>query len=116
MAQGDEPVITELSETDFPIVHIRHPHHQLAFDRLGLRWAAAPALSRLGFTIGGVQYTAAPFIGWFMDAEVGVRNLADSFRYDALPDIIRSMGLAQGDLDALPDYERLALLVRPFPA
>ncbi|KAK8001459.1 nitric-oxide synthase [Apiospora marii] len=112
MAQGDEPVITELSETDFPIVHIRHPHHQLAFDRLGLRWTAAPALSRLGFTIGGVQYTAAPFIGWFMDAEIGVRNLADSFRYNVLPDIIRSMGLAQGDLDALPDYERLALLSR----
>ncbi|KAK8047279.1 nitric oxide synthase [Apiospora saccharicola] len=112
MAQGDEPVITELSETDFPIVHIRHPHHQLAFDRLGLRWTAAPALSRLGFTIGGVQYTATPFIGWFMDAEIGVRNLADSFRYNVLPDIIRSMGLAQGDLDALPDYERLALLSR----
>ncbi|KAK8065357.1 hypothetical protein PG997_012104 [Apiospora hydei] len=98
MAQGDEPVITELSEADFPI--------------LGLRWTAAPALSRLGFTIGGVQYTATPFIGWFMDAEIGVRNLADSFRYNVLPDIVRSMGLAQGDLDALPDYERLALLSR----
>ncbi|KAK7967737.1 nitric-oxide synthase [Apiospora aurea] len=112
MAQGDEPVITELSEADFPIVRIRHPHHQLAFDKLGLRWTAAPALSRLGFTIGGVQYTATPFIGWFMDAEIGVRNLADSFRYNVLSDIVRSMGLAQGDLDALPDYERLALLSR----
>ncbi|KAK8058301.1 nitric oxide synthase [Apiospora phragmitis] len=112
MAQGDEPVITELSEADFPIVRIRHPNHQLAFDKLGLRWTAAPALSRLGFTIGGVQYTATPFIGWFMDAEIGVRNLADSFRYNVLPDIVRSMGLAQGDLDALPDFERLALLSR----
>ncbi|KAK8856230.1 nitric oxide synthase [Apiospora arundinis] len=112
MAQGDEPVITELSEADFPLVRIRHPHHQLAFDRLGLRWVAAPALSRLGFTIGGVQYTAAPFIGWFMDAEIGVRNLADSFRYNVLPDIVRSMGLAQGDVEALPDFERLALLSR----
>ncbi|KAK8111875.1 nitric-oxide synthase [Apiospora kogelbergensis] len=112
MAQGDEPVITELSEDDFPVVRIRHPHHQLAFDRLGLRWVPAPALSRLGFTIGGVQYTAAPFIGWFMDAEIGVRNLADSFRYNVLPDIVRSMGLAEGDLEALPDFERLALLSR----
>ncbi|KAK8848432.1 nitric oxide synthase [Apiospora arundinis] len=112
MAQGDEPVITKLSDADFPVVRIRHPHHQLAFDKLGLRWVPAPALSRLGFTIGGVQYTAAPFIGWFMDAEIGVRNLADSFRYNVLPDIVRSMGLAQGDLEALPDFERLALLSR----
>lgn len=63
MAEGEEPVITELPRKAFPLVHIRHPGFP-DMEKLGLRWVPAPALSRLGFTIGGVQYTASPFIGW----------------------------------------------------
>lgn len=63
MAEGEDPVITELPKDAFPLVHIRHPKHP-ELGTLGLRWVPAPALSRLGFSIGGVQYTAAPFIGW----------------------------------------------------
>ncbi|KAK1532085.1 nitric oxide synthase [Colletotrichum costaricense] len=111
MAEGEEPVITELPKDAFPLVHIRHPKHP-ELETLGLRWVPAPALSRLGFSIGGVQYTAAPFIGWFMDAEIGVRNLADSFRYNALPQVAKAIGLVDGDVDDLPDYERLAVLSR----
>lgn len=113
MAQGDRPVITEVPQDAFPLVHIQHPRHRLAFEKLGLRWVPAPALSRLGFTIGGVQYTASPFIGWFMDAEIGVRNLVDPFRYNVLPQVIKQMGLFDGDLNDLPDFERLALMVSP---
>ena len=54
-----------------------------------------------------------------MDAEIGVRNLADSFRYNVLPDIIRVLGLTQGKLvngvetyEDLPEYEKLAMLSR----
>jgi sulfite reductase alpha subunit-like flavoprotein len=115
MAQGDKPVITEVPEDVFPLVHIQHPQHQLAFQKLGLRWVPAPALSRLGFTIGGVQYTASPFVGWFMDAEIGVRNLVDPFRYNVLPQVIKQMGLFDGNLDELPDFERLALMVSQDP-
>ncbi len=44
-----------------------------------------------------------------MDAEIGVRNLVDSFRYNALPDIIE---LTTGkEMDDLPEYEKLALMV-----
>ncbi|TDZ20733.1 Nitric oxide synthase, inducible [Colletotrichum orbiculare MAFF 240422] len=111
MAEGEDPVITELPKDAFPLVHIRHPKHP-GLDNLGLRWVPAPALSRLGFSIGGVQYTATPFIGWFMDAEIGVRNLADSFRYNALPQIAKAIGLVDGEVDDLPDYERLAVLSR----
>lgn len=46
-----------------------------------------------------------------MDAEIGVRNLADSFRYNALPQVAKAIGLVDGDVDDLPDYERLAVLV-----
>ncbi|KAF9873654.1 nitric oxide synthase [Colletotrichum karsti] len=111
MAEGEQPVITELPKDAFPLVRIRHPKHP-GLETLGLRWVPAPALSRLGFSIGGVQYTAAPFIGWFMDAEIGVRNLADSFRYNALPQVAKAIGLVEGDVDDLPDYERLAVLSR----
>ena len=54
----------------------------------------------------------------FMDAEIGVRDLADAFRYNVLPDIINALGLArdklQGDIEVfedLPEYEKLSMLV-----
>ena len=56
-----------------------------------------------------------------MDAEIGVRNLADSFRYNVLPDIIDTLGLARGKLhgdievfEDLPEYEKLSMLVSPL--
>ncbi|RDA93676.1 hypothetical protein CP533_4907 [Ophiocordyceps camponoti-saundersi (nom. inval.)] len=116
MADGDEPFITPVPESLFPLVQIRHPdpQHALAFDKLGLRWVPAPALSQMGFDIGGVQYTATPFIGWFMDAEIGVRDLADSFRYNVLPSIVSALELIKPgqELDELPQFERLAVLSR----
>ena len=54
----------------------------------------------------------------FMDAEIGIRNLADSFRYNVLPDIIEALGLAKDKLGSgvdsfedLPEFERLQILV-----
>lgn len=56
-----------------------------------------------------------------MDAEIGVRDLADSFRYNVLPDIIDAIGFTrdklQGDIevfDDLPEYEKLSMLVCYF--
>ena len=119
MADGDVPVIAELPPNLGKLVNIRHPQYEREFERLDLKWAAFPALTRLGFDIGGVQYTAAPFIGWFMDAEIGVRDLADSFRYNALPDVVNAMGLLAGkaeegidSLSDLPEYEQQAMLIR----
>lgn len=57
----------------------------------------------------------------FMDAEIGVRDLADSFRYNVLPDIITALGLTRdklhGDIEVfedLPEYEKLSMLVCNF--
>lgn len=49
-----------------------------------------------------------------MDAEIGVRNLADSFRYNYLPRIAKALGHVKSieELDDLPNHERLALLVQ----
>ncbi|GHP15259.1 nitric oxide synthase-like protein [Collybia sordida] len=118
MAEGDLPVIAELPSHLRALVKIEHPQYYDAFEELDLKWVPFPALSRLGFDIGGVQYTAAPFIGWFMDAEIGVRNLGDTFRYNALPDIVRALRLDEGaleDVDSfedLPEYQQLAMLSR----
>lgn len=118
MAEGDTPAMMEIPAPLSTLVHIRHPRYP-CFEDLDLNWVAAPALTRLGFDIGGVQYTAAPFIGWFMDAEIAVRNLADSFRYNVLPNIVQAMNLTDGKLqdgidsfDDLPEYEQLAMLSR----
>ncbi|KAL8822009.1 MAG: hypothetical protein Q9191_007200 [Dirinaria sp. TL-2023a] len=119
MADGDVPVIAELPTSLSKLVSIRHPRYEREFEKLDLKWVAFPALARLGFDIGGVQYTAAPFIGWFMDAEIGVRDLADSFRYDALPDVVKALGLLADkaeegidDLDDLAEFEQQSMLAR----
>ena len=82
MAENDTPYMMELPAELRRTIQITHPRYEMEFGDLGLRWVSAPALSGLGFDIGGNQYTASPFIGWFMDAEIGVRNLADNFRYN----------------------------------
>ncbi|MCJ1359909.1 MAG: hypothetical protein MMC33_009912 [Icmadophila ericetorum] len=119
MAEGDLPVFTEIPREIRELVPIMHPRYDSEFRQLDLKWVAFPALTRLGFDIGGVQYTATPFIGWFMDAEIGIRNLADSFRYNVLPDIIEALGLAKDKLGSgvdsfedLPEFERLQILSR----
>ncbi|KAL9009609.1 MAG: hypothetical protein Q9173_005373, partial [Seirophora scorigena] len=119
MADNDVPVMVEIPPPLCDLVHIQHPRYIDQFAKLDLNWVAFPALTRFGFDIGGVQYTAAPFAGWFMDAEIGVRDLADTFRYNALPDVANALGLLEGEngsgtksLEDLPEYERLSILSR----
>jgi nitric oxide synthase oxygenase domain/subunit len=115
MAEGDAPYLMELPIELKRTVQISHPRYEQQFRQLDLRWVVAPALSRFGFDIGGNQYTATPFIGWFMDAEIGVRNLADSFRYNVLPDIVKALQLtdeSDREFDDQPEYMRMLALVR----
>ena len=37
-----------------------------------------------GFKIGGIIYPTAPFNGWYMVTEIGVRNFIDTYRYNLL--------------------------------
>lgn len=34
--------------------------------------------------IGGLEFPAAPFSGWYMSTEIGTRNLCDPHRYNIL--------------------------------
>jgi len=113
MAEGDEPAFVSLPLELIRLIPIHHPKFPGLGD-LDLKWIQFPALSRLGFDIGGVQYTASPFIGWYMDAEIGVRNLVDTSRYNVLPDVARAIGWESNEstFDDLPDHEILVWLSR----
>ncbi|WP_018686485.1 nitric oxide synthase oxygenase [Actinokineospora enzanensis] len=76
-------------------VPLRHPEHPW-FAELGLRWHAVPAISSMRLRVGGVDYPAAPFNGWYLGTEIGARNLADTDRYDLLPVVARLLGLDTG--------------------
>jgi nitric-oxide synthase, bacterial len=73
-------------------VTIRHPRYDW-FEQLGLKWFVLPAVSGMCLEIGGVSFPAAPFSGWYLGTEIGARDLADTDRYNALPDIGRCLGL-----------------------
>lgn len=63
-AEGDEPAWGVLPSGITDCIRLEHPEYEAAFSSLDLRWCKFPALSKLGFDIGGVQYTASPFVGW----------------------------------------------------
>ncbi|MFN7699241.1 MAG: nitric oxide synthase oxygenase [Deltaproteobacteria bacterium] len=74
------------------LVPIRHPELEW-FEQLGLKWYAVPVLTDMMLEIGGLEFTAAPFNGWYVGTEIGCRNLADAHRYDMLPEVARRLGL-----------------------
>ncbi len=73
-------------------VPIIHPEYRW-FSELNLKWYALPAISNMVLKIGGINYTAAPFSGWYMGTEIGARDLADVNRYNQIPIIAKKMGL-----------------------
>ncbi|XP_055565347.1 nitric oxide synthase, endothelial isoform X1 [Falco cherrug] len=73
-------------------VPLQHPTLEW-FGELGLRWYALPAVSNMLLEVGGLEFPAAPFNGWYMSSEIGTRNLCDSQRYNLLPEVALRMGL-----------------------
>ncbi|XP_065255669.1 nitric oxide synthase 3 isoform X2 [Emys orbicularis] len=81
-------------------VPIQHP--TLAwFGELGLRWHALPAVANMLLEIGGLQFPAAPFNGWYVGSEIGMRNFCDSNRYNLLQEVALHMGLDTGKTSSL---------------
>ena len=54
------------------------------FSELNLKWFALPAVSSMMFDCGGLQFTAAPFNGWYMGTEIACRNFCDVQRYNLI--------------------------------
>lgn len=76
-------------------VPIRHPEFGW-FEDLHLQWYAVPIICDMQLEIGGLGYPCAPFNGWYMETEIGARNLADAGRYDMLATVASRMGLDTG--------------------
>lgn len=89
---GGPPELFEVPPEAILEVPISHPRFDWFAD-LGLRWHANPAVCDLTLEVGGLEYTAAPFSGWYVSSEIGARNLSDTDRYDQLPRIAEAMGL-----------------------
>jgi nitric-oxide synthase len=89
---GKPPRLFELPADAVVEVPIVHPSFGW-FAGLGLKWHAVPALCGMRLEIGGVNYTAVPFNGWYMGTEIGARNFGDQARYNVLPRVAKGMGL-----------------------
>lgn len=89
---GDEPRWFSIPEEKVLRVPISHPEYAWLED-MQMQWYAVPVISDMRLEIGGLDFTCAPFNGWYMLTEIAVRNLADSHRYNMLPQLAEKMGL-----------------------
>lgn len=89
---GERLRIFDLPPDSVMEVEIRHPYLPW-FASLGLKWHALPAVCDMALEADGLQYTAAPFSGFYMVTEIGSRNLGDTYRYDQTPIVAQRMGL-----------------------
>ena len=56
--------------------------------KLGLEWFPLPGVSCLLAEIGGLQFPAAPFTGWYGSIEI-LRDLLEENRYPGVMKVIR---------------------------
>ena len=88
----NKPKWFELPEEVVMEVKLSHPEFEW-FDDLRLKWYAVPVISDMVFKMGGIEYPAAPFNGWYMATEIGSRNFGDINRYNMLPVIAERLNL-----------------------
>ncbi|XP_031351762.1 nitric oxide synthase-like [Photinus pyralis] len=91
-ANGHDPDYFNIPKEIILEVPLKHPSFDW-FEQLGLKWYSPPAVSNMMFDCGGLQFTAAPFNGWYMSAEIGCRNLCDTYRLNMLETVALAMGL-----------------------
>ncbi|OXB76465.1 UNVERIFIED_CONTAM: hypothetical protein H355_014180 [Colinus virginianus] len=82
-ANGNDPELFEIPPELVLEVPIRHPKFEW-FKDLGLKWYGLPAVSNMLLEIGGLEFSACPFSGWYMGTEIGVRDYCDNSRYNIL--------------------------------
>ena len=96
----DRPKFYEIPDELKCMIDLEHPTYPW-FKDLGLKWYALPAVSDMLFDVGGIEFPAAPFNGWYMGTEIGSRNLLDENRYNLFPVIAEKMGLVQDNNSSL---------------
>ncbi|KAJ9597797.1 hypothetical protein L9F63_011405 [Diploptera punctata] len=91
-ANGHDPDYFDIPLELVLEVPLSHPTFDW-FEKLDLRWYALPAVSGMLFDCGGLEFTAAPFNGWYMSTEIGCRDLCDPHRLNILETVAVRMGL-----------------------
>ncbi|KAG8146231.1 hypothetical protein E2320_012603 [Naja naja] len=91
-ANGNDPELFEIPSDLVLEVPIRHPKFEW-FKDLELQWYGLPAVSNMLLEIGGLEFSACPFSGWYMGTEIGVRDYCDSSRYNILEEVAKKMNL-----------------------
>uniref|UniRef100_A0A8C1U050 Nitric oxide synthase n=1 Tax=Cyprinus carpio TaxID=7962 RepID=A0A8C1U050_CYPCA len=91
-ANGNDPELFEIPGDLVLEVPIIHPKFEW-FKEMNLKWYGLPAVSNMLLEIGGLEFTACPFSGWYMGTEIGVRDFCDSSRYNILEEVATMMGL-----------------------
>ncbi|XP_017771545.1 PREDICTED: nitric oxide synthase, salivary gland [Nicrophorus vespilloides] len=91
-ANGHDPDYFDIPSELILEIPLTHPTLDW-FETLNLKWYALPAVANMMFDCGGLQFTAAPFNGWYMSTEIGCRNLCDSYRYNVVEIVAQGMGL-----------------------
>ncbi|XP_069789236.1 nitric oxide synthase 1 isoform X2 [Narcine bancroftii] len=99
-ANGNDPEQFEIPPELILEVSLRHPKFQW-FEDLKLKWYSLPAVSNMLLDIGGLEFTACPFNGWYMGTEIGVRDFCDISRYCVLENVAKQMGLNTGKISSL---------------
>lgn len=106
---GKELRSYDLPQSDVLEVRIRHPKYP-ALEAMNLKWHAVPIISDMVFATGSELYPCAPFNGHYLGTEIGARNLADSNRYNLLPEIAERLGFDTTDLRNLWKDHALIIL------
>uniref|UniRef100_A0A9J8AIU1 Nitric oxide synthase n=1 Tax=Cyprinus carpio carpio TaxID=630221 RepID=A0A9J8AIU1_CYPCA len=99
-ANGEDPQFFEIPQHLILEVPMEHPQYKWLKD-LNLRWYALPAVSNMLLEIGGLEFPACPFNGWYLGTEIGVRDFCDTQRYNVLERVGRHMGLETQKLSSL---------------
>jgi len=73
-------------------VHITHPTIP-AIGEMDLHWLSLPGVANMMAEIGGLQFTAAPFAGWYQGTEVASRDFLDVQRYNLMEPLGQAMNL-----------------------
>ena len=78
---------------DLPLtVHITHSTIP-AIGEMDLHWLSLPGVANMMAEIGGLQFTAAPFAGWYQGTEIACRDLLDLQRYNLIEPLGHAMKL-----------------------
>ncbi|XP_038181308.1 nitric oxide synthase, inducible [Arvicola amphibius] len=99
-ADGQDPEVFEIPAELVLEVPMEHPKYEW-FQELGLKWYALPAVANMLLEVGGLEFPACPFNGWYMGTEIGVRDFCDTQRYNILEEVGRRMGLETHTLASL---------------